>query len=587
MADNTAKVNAWKRRLGNHRKELICAALLLLMGFTLIGEIRRKSLTNDEFYNIPAGYYNLVARDFGINNVHPPLIRMIAALPLLPLHLQLPPRQPSEDAIAGGHATFAAFWFANLERMEQIAFWSRVPMIGLALLLGVTIFMFARRLFGPRAAVMAVLLFVLEPTMLAHGRLVQTDVPAALGYLFFCYMLYRYASRPTVRDAMIAGLACGLAVLTKSSLIVTVPVFGLVLLVLLWRAPVNGQKRTAFLTQTALALLALILIINASYFFQRAPLEVSDTSWIAAQFPHQFPLIMASLSVSSRIVPAYFVFVFYVVAAINKQGWPASLWGMYSRTGWWYYFPVAFALKTTIPFLLVSLSSLGWFSWELIARKKTELLWLIGPPVIYAALTMSSNINIGVRHFLPVFPFLFILGGVLLDRLLNVSRRGIGIAVVALLVGWMAVESVRAFPNYLGYMNQLACRHPHWYYLSDSNVEWGDDVGELALYLRARAETRVSAAVLGGWLTLSRYGVEYVDAIQPAKSNEPQQSQLTSPRYVAIGASYLNGSTVPEGLKHPDGSPLSDEERHEFFATYRGQTPEAVFGNSIYLYRRQ
>ncbi len=137
---------------------MICGCLLLLMGVNFVTVIERKGLTNDEFYNIPAGYYNLAARDFGINNVHPPLIRMIAAAPLLPLNLNLPAREPSENAIAGGHQTFTAFWFANLERMDQIAFWSRLPMIGLTLLLGVTIFAFGRQLFGRRAALLAVLL---------------------------------------------------------------------------------------------------------------------------------------------------------------------------------------------------------------------------------------------------------------------------------------------------------------------------------------------------------------------------------------------------------------------------------------------
>ncbi len=560
---------------------MICGCLLLLMAVNFVTVIERKGLTNDEFYNIPAGYYNLAARDFGINNVHPPLIRMIAAAPLLPLNLNLPAREPSENAIAGGHQTFTAFWFANLERMDQIAFWSRLPMIGLTLLLGVTIFAFGRQLFGRRAALLAVLLFTLEPTVLAHGRLVQTDVPAALAYLFFCFMLYRFASRPTMRNAIIVGLACGLALLTKSSLIVTLPVFALVVVMLFWRAPREKRKRATLLAQVSVAMLAMILIINASYFFQRVPLEANDARWIAAQSPAQFQQIITGLSVLSKIVPAYFLFVFYVVSVINRQGWPASLLGMYSRTGWWYYFPVAFALKTTVPFLLVSVGSLGWFSWELINKKKTEFLWLIGPLAIYAALTMSSNINIGVRHFLPVFPFLFILGGALLDRLLKLSQPKIGIAVIALLLCWMTTETVRAYPNYMSYMNQLAWQHPHWYYLSDSNVEWGDDARELALYLRARGETRVTAAVLSGWLTLRRYGVEYLDALQPTNT------KLPATRYIAIGASYLNGSTVPEDLKTKEGAPLTEPERHEVFAAYRERKPEAVFGNSIYLFRKE
>ena len=324
--------------------------------------------------------------------------------------------------------------------------------------------------------------------------------------------------------------------------------------------------------------MAMILIINAGYLFHRAPLDAADAQWIAVESPARFREITSGLGFLSKIVPAYFLFVFYVVSVINHQGWPASLLGMYSQTGWWYYFPVAFALKTTLPFLMVSIGSLGWGLWQLLAKKKNVFLWLLGPPAIYAALTMSSNINIGIRHFLPVFPFLFILGGAFLDRLLKLSRRKAGIVVVALLLGWMCIEVMRAYPDYMPYMNELAWQHPHWYYLSDSNVEWGDDVRDLAEYLRARGETKVSAAVLAGWLTLRAHGVEYVDAVQPPNV-KPQT------RYIAIGASFLNGSTVPGNLKTKEGTPLSEQERHDLFAAWRGRKPEAVFGNSIYLFR--
>jgi len=557
---------------------VVCAGLLVLMAINLLGAMSRKSLTNDEFYNIPAGYYNLAARDFAINNVHPPLIRIIAAAPLLPLHLNTPPRRPSDNAIRGGHETFSAFWFANLSRLEAIAFWSRVPMVALTLLLGVVIFVFARKLFGPRAALFAVLLFILEPTVLAHGRIVQTDVPAALAYLFFCLALLRFAEEPTTARAVIAGLACAVSLLTKSSLIVTVPMFAFVAALLFWRAPRQNQSRLSLALRVGGAMFITILVINATYFFQRGTLEAGDTHWLAAEFPSRFPAIMKAMAAFSAIVPPYFLFVFCVVSGINHEGWPASLLGMYSRTGWWYYFPVAFALKTTIPFLLVSLGSLSWSIWKVFAEKKTTFLWLIVPAAIYAALTMSSNINIGIRHLLPVFPSLFILGGVFLDHLLKSRFRKTAITIVVVLIGLMTIEAVRSYPNQMNYMNQLAWSHPHWYYLSDSNVEWGEDTGQLAGYLRAHNETKVRAALLGGWITLAHYRVEYVDATHPNPDVPPTH-------YTAIGASFLNGSTVPEGLTNSDGSSLTEEQRHNFFALYRARSPEAVFGNSIYLYR--
>jgi hypothetical protein len=125
------------------------------------------------------------------------------------------------------------------------------------------------------------------------------------------------------------------------------------------------------------------------------------------------------------------------------------------------------------------------------------------------------------------------------------------------------------------YMNQFASARPHWWYLSDSNVEWGDDARDLAAYLRARGETRVRAMLLGGFATLDAYGVNYQDALAP--TTDPP------PRYTALGASFLNGSTVP--FYEVQGQRVSDEVRVNTFRSFRRRVPEAVIGNSIYLYR--
>jgi hypothetical protein len=207
------------------------------------------------------------------------------------------------------------------------------------------------------------------------------------------------------------------------------------------------------------------------------------------------------------------------------------------------------------------------------------LLILLVPFVIYTVFVMLSPINIGVRYYLPAYPFLFILGGALLDRLLRKKALAerIGLAVAIMLVGWMGIEALRAYPDYMSYMNQLASQRPHWWYLSDSNVEWGDDIKDLAAYLRERGETRVRSAILGGFMLLDLQGIENIELIRSVPVDLPEA------RYTAIGASLLNGSTVP-GQIH--GVVLSEQERVNYFDTYRRRTPEAVLGGSIYLYRQ-
>jgi hypothetical protein len=206
-----------------------------------------------------------------------------------------------------------------------------------------------------------------------------------------------------------------------------------------------------------------------------------------------------------------------------------------------------------------------------------RLVMLLVPVVIYMLTTMLTSINIGIRHFLAVFPFLCIMSGALIQHLLRQPHRRVTLAILALLFAWMAFAAIRAYPNYIPYMNELAAGRPHWQYLSDSNVEWGDDAGALAQYLEQRGERSVRAAFLGGSVLLPLYGVEYVDLLAPPGT------PLRETRYVALGASFLNGTSVP-GWSEGSGRETKEQQRN-YFAAYRELEPEAVFGETIYLYR--
>jgi 4-amino-4-deoxy-L-arabinose transferase-like glycosyltransferase len=574
----TRSAAAWAS-LEGRRAEALCACLLLLLGANLLSVVWRKGLTADEFYHVPAGYYHLTAGEFRVNAEHPPLVKMLAAVPLLFVGVEAPPPryEASAEPRERTEQTLALFWRANTARFETISFWARVPAVLITLGLGWLVFVYARRLFGARAALLAVLLYAFEPTVLAHGRVVQTDVPAAFSYLLFFYSLHAYWRGAATRRALGAGLAAGLALSTKFSLVIVAPLLASGALALFAVAPRRGLGRSRVALHAGAAALVALLVVNVVYYFRSPPPLAGDAAYVARHTPGGAGGLEACARVLSKVVPSQFLFGLYQVWVHNRNGHLASVMGRYGYEGWLLYFPLAFALKTTLPFLLISLAALAWAARRLYRGRELRMLLLLAPAALYALLAMSSRINIGVRHLLPAFPFLFILGGALLDRLLS-SGRGRRVFVAAALACWIVVEAARAYPHYVPYMNQLAWRRPHWYYLTDSNVEWGDDVRDLALYLRARGETRVTAALLDGVSfnehglpyarTLDHYGVEQVNLVS-ADVRPPET------RYVAVGASYLNGALllavpVPQRLK---------------VIEYRGRTPEAVFGNSVYLYR--
>src|SRR5947209_1379963 len=427
LADSTALVFEPRRALASARRwalarraELLCAALLAVASAQMLAVVARKSITIDEIVMIPAAYYHLAAGDFQLVNEHPPLSKIVAAVPLL--FLQPDEARPEQindppDSPKAKWAYQERFWENNPGLFEPLSFWPRVPMIALTIALGLVVFIFARELFGARAAVLAVALYSLEPTVLAHGRVVQTDIPAAFGYLLLFFALYRYNAAPAPRRALGLGVAAGVAILSKYSMLLAAPVLAAYLLVLLWRAPRSGRKRSTLFKHAALVTLAALLVVNAAYFFQHRPLVEADAQWIQKAFPSSAGAVMTAASALSYLLPTDFVIGVFFQIWHNGEGHSAGLLGMYSNTGWWYYFPVAFALKTTFPFLLLSLASLAWAAREWLKKRDPRFAWLLVPFAVYTLFVLFSNIDIGVRYYLPAYPFLFILSGALLDRL--------------------------------------------------------------------------------------------------------------------------------------------------------------------------
>jgi hypothetical protein len=588
MEDEEPKTEARQDGRGffsRRRAELVCALLLTLMALTMLNVIRQKSVTVDELVMTPAGYYHLTERDFRPVSEHPPFIKVISALPLLFTGTEAPPLDPPPKAdYVYFLGLFEQFWDMNDERYETVTFWSRVPAVAVTILLGALVFIYARRYFGERAALFAVTLFSLEPTVLAHGRVVQTDIPSAFAFFLFAFLFYEYLTGPKLKRALYVGLVAGFATVTKFSMIALGPLLAVGAVALFVLGPRRGLSRTRVAGQALVIALAAILAVNAAYFFQRGTPETFEESLARTVLPASVtegslrkPLEIGYYALQMAF-PADYIYGIGWQLGHAREGHPAGLLGEYRRHGWWYYYPVAFLLKTPLPVILLSLAGLGWALARLWRRGDYRVLVLLLPVGFFATLLMANSINIGVRYLLPAYPFLFVAGGAFLDGALSrlAGRRLLALMLVALPLCWVGVEAARAYPDHMTYTNQLIAGRPHWRYLSDSNVEWGDDVRQLALYLRERGETRVGGAMLG-FQVLERYGVEQTAIFVPP-GTEPDPT-----RYVAIGASLLNGSTVPGGFSN--GVELTESERVNYFEEYRRRTPEKIFGGSIYLFR--
>ncbi|MCA1593497.1 MAG: glycosyltransferase family 39 protein [Acidobacteria bacterium] len=310
--DNTThRKTSTRSFLSRYRAELLCALMLALMAANFLSVIRRKSITIDETLMIPAGYYHLTARDFRPINEHPPFAKVLGALPLVLAGAQAQAIDPAPGHDYEYYVNLCnQFWRSNHERYESLSFRARVPLIGVTLLLGVLVFIYARRLFGERAALLAVALFALEPTVLAHGRVVQTDIPSAFAYLLFCFTLYEHIRAPSLRRAVYVGLAAGLAVVTKFSMIVLWPVLAVTFYVLWVLARKRGQSRSRVWGHALVVAVASVVVVNAAYLFvhspgayQLSPASVDYATWLDGVL--RVPIYLLSLALQTIFPPDF------------------------------------------------------------------------------------------------------------------------------------------------------------------------------------------------------------------------------------------------------------------------------------------
>jgi 4-amino-4-deoxy-L-arabinose transferase-like glycosyltransferase len=430
-----------------NRSHIAAAVLIAAFCLQALLAMPQLSATSDEVPHVAGGYSYWITRDFRINPEHPPLVKLVSALPLLLIN-------PRLDTSNSGWTTPSqwvfGFMFLYNNRADQLLFWARVPVIALAALGAFITFLWARDLFGPAAGIFAAGLYAFSPNLLAHGMLVTTDVPLGTFYLLTLYLFWKQGQHPTWQSNLLPGLSLGAAMTTKYS-----GAFMPLLIVMLaalraWRSGNPRARLKAEFKGLCIMAAASLLVIEAAYLFTDSPLVYFRNS----------------AYVNANHSPSY---LYYLLGRLQPDGW-------------WYYFFVAFALKATIP-TLVTIVFAAVRSFSGLIDRWGETILLLGI-AFYAAVIIAGANNIGVRYVLPVLPLLFVWGSRIVPECLK-SRAGT--ALIALLLIWQAWAALSTFPNYVPYFNEWAGGSRQGAdYLDDSNVDWGQGVKQAARYVKER-----------------------------------------------------------------------------------------------------
>ena len=530
---------------------LATALFLLSFGLALTSAVQ-KSPTMDEQNHIARGAAYLGTGDPRLSVEHPPLVNVLSALPAhLLLDLRLPLDTIWWEAGEWYHFADLFLWEAN-PNAEQIVFLARLPIIGLGLALAALVFRWANARFGPWAGLLAAAFCALDPNILAHGRLSTTDVGGTFFAFLAAYVFWKALRRPSVPRVLWAGLALGLAFAAKLSALLFGPILGLA--VLLGGVPGGpGRARRLWGRMGFLLVVVLLglLVVWATYRFQVGPLGEGG------------PTVPAPPYV--RGVRA--------VLDFAAGGRPGYLLGQISTEGWWYYFPVAFAVKTPLVTLVGLLMATGVV---LRSPSRDDLLILV-PPMAFFLASTAARLNLGYRHLLPVLPFLAVHVGRLASPtscFLLSAPRVARYLTIALIVA-LAFSTLSIYPHFLAYFNLVGGGPQRgWHILVDSNIDWGQDLKGLRAWMEKEEVERVRLSWFGSAYP-EAYGITY-DLLPGVPhgfltwEDPPFNREQPEPGVYVISVTNLVGVIFPD---------------HDLFAWFRDRPPDDRIGYSLFIYR--
>ena len=452
----------------------------------------------DEPAHILAGYRYWQAGDYGFNPEHPPLAKLVGAFPLLFMHLKSLP--------AGHNASKPATIMAGRTLIygndaDAILLRARLAEAAVGLLLILFLFEAGYRMFGPGTAWIAAVLAVFEPNLLAHSSVVATDFALTCFYLAAVYAFWRAAERPTILRLTGCGVASGLALASKHSALLLLPTLALLAAVeVACRVKSAGQggfpprqvlTREIRLWTGRLAVIGALalMILWGFYAFRYHARPDGMTLWVPlsryiAVLPGHFAPWVLTTAARFHLLPESYLFGLTDVLLVTAGPRLSFLLGHLYPRAVWYYFPAAFAIKSTLGFMALLIFGLaairGWAG-----EHYRKAAYTLIPPVFFMGVALTAGTNMGIRHVLPIYPFLVLAASAGAWTLAR-QRRAWAL-IVAVMVALHLASSLHSLPDYLAYSNELFGGTSRTYLsLSDSNVDWGQGMREAGQYVQHR-----------------------------------------------------------------------------------------------------
>lgn len=503
------------------RRHLFTAAACLLLALMAVlagGAALRESITLDEVAHIGAGVSYLQTFDLRLNPEHPPLAKMLAAVPLVLRGTHADYSNPSWTV---GESFFPAYlgeWVFGHQLATKwndpvsTLAWARLPMLLLTLALGWAIFCCARRLGGDWAGLLCLAVYVSTPAFLAFGPLVHTDIAVTLFSLLTLWTFAELWQNPVRRNVSLFALAFAAALLSKFTAGILLFAFGAFALSTRWRAvpeqpttkPEVGAWRRIRWRATLRGILWAALVVYAFYFI----FSVRQSTDALDRLGHG-----AAIAPLQRLLMPIWLYVRGVLFVFATASRPTFILGRAYPHGVWFYFPIVFALKSPIAFL--GLLAIVATCAAMRKRRASALQCAIPSEVgmhwrviwtallVFTGFCLLSRLDISIRHFsVPLVLLILMLAplprmiGPLGARESEVRTNSSTLprvlaALTTALVAGCLFTAWRAFPFYFPYVSALGFGRPAYTLMSDSNVDWNQSLPEVKRFADRRGISQI------------------------------------------------------------------------------------------------
>lgn len=584
----------------NHYRKIIFCSLILL-GILSILNAKNDSLIYDEDAHIPAGYSYLTQFDMRLNPEHPPLLKDLAALPLMFLHLNFDVNHQDFWNQNPNDAEWNAgkyFLFNAGNNPDRIIFYSRLPIIFLFLAFSLFVFKWADELAGLHAGLLAFILFAFDPNLLGHNHFVTTDLGIAVFVTLAFYYFIKFLKNPSWINVLTLGFFLTLVQLAKFSSILIFPIFCLSLIIypLSLTDPKKLKSLAKYWGKFLTAFFISLVLVWIVYYFSTFNMPESKLPEIANYYFNKdnpqtiiVKKILFFLNGSDFFRPMA-IYLFGIVRVFQRVagGNVAYFFGEVSTQGFFSYFPIVFLIKEPIPTLLLIFSALGigayWIKSgrffhhlslrEITAYIRTHIteITLLAFILLYVISSITGRLNIGIRHLFPIFPLIYILTAKaifeFIKRLKNKRLERLAKVSIITLSGVLILMTVHAYPGYTSYFNELVGGPKNGYrYVTDSNADWGQDLKRLENFLEEHPEIENIHIDYFGLADLQYY-------IKTPFIPWWKERRPIEPGWYAISALF-----VQEGIYD---SRLSDDQSYRWL---KNKTPIYQVGTSILIYK--